>query len=191
LYSTYQFNRAPKRFSRQFVTLSECRDYPAWAEVIRQVAAAAMRPVAVSSAAAGWRACMTGVRVHGSVLLPAERPPDADQARHRTDNVARQLSAQGRARLLRADAPRPHLDPVRRRPGNGHVQVQVRRHGRRRVRLSVNRAGVLMHRRVSAYRLLSAFSTWEINDVLKTSGLPYAAATTNSNTHPTNRNPKP
>jgi len=81
---------------------------------------------------------VTGVRMHRSVLFSTERPPDSDQARHHTDHSQRQLPTQSRTSVLRTDAPRSHLHLVRRRPGNSHVQVQVRRHGGRRVWLSVN-----------------------------------------------------
>ena len=78
-----------------------------------------------------------GVRVHRSLLLPAQRPPDADEARHHSDAAARAAAAEGVAGLLRAHPARPHLDTVRRRAGSGHLQVQVRRHGGRGVRLSI------------------------------------------------------
>ena len=75
--------------------------------------------------------------MYRKVLLPAKRPSYSDEARHHPDDVERQLSAQGVENLLRADKARPDLDPLRRRAGHRHLQVQIRRYGRRRVRMSM------------------------------------------------------
>jgi hypothetical protein len=81
--------------------------------------------------------CRAGVRMHRSVLLSTERSPDANQTRHRADVTQHQLPAKGVAHLLRSDPTRSDLDIVLRRATNGDVQIQIRRHGRSRVRVSV------------------------------------------------------
>lgn len=78
--------------------------------------------------------------MHRSMLFSIERPPDANQTRHRTDVTQHQLPAKGVAHVLRSNPTRPDLDTVRRRSGNGYIQVQIRRHGRRRMWMSVKDA---------------------------------------------------
>ena len=81
--------------------------------------------------------CVPGVRVFRALLLPTRRPPDADQTRHHPDPAAHGAASSGVQVVLCADQAQSYLHPVHRRAGGRHVQVQVRRHGRRRVRLSI------------------------------------------------------
>lgn len=72
---------------------------------------------------------VSGLRMYGTMLLPSERPPYADEARHHSDNAQHELPEQGVGHLLRSDATRSNLHLVRRRRGHSHLQVQVRGNG--------------------------------------------------------------